>query len=102
MPNLQNQLATTQLNLSVVHWTKLSDNLVNQELSLISGQTNLVEAYVNLSPKKRQKSIIYKSISTYLKNYLNNKEDIEDIISEAFYLLRKASFKYFETPTSYI
>jgi len=101
MPNLQNQLATTQLNLSVVHWTKLSDNLVNQELSLISGQTNLVEAYVNLSPKKRQKSIIYKSISTYLKNYLNNKEDIEDIISEAFYLLRKASFKYFETERSF-
>jgi len=101
MPNIQNQLATTQLNLSVVHWTKLSDNLVNQELSLISGQTNLVEAYVNLSPKKRQKSIIYKSISTYLKNYLNNKEDIEDIISEAFYLLRKASFKYFETERSF-
>ena len=101
MPNLQNQLATTQINLSVVHWTKLSDNLVNQELSLISGQTNLVEAYVNLSPKNRQKSIIYKSISTYLKNYLKNKEDIEDIISEALYLLRKASFKYFETERSF-
>lgn len=101
MPNLQNQLATTNINLGVVDYTKLSDALVNQELSLINGQTNLVEAYLSLNPKKRQKSIIYKSTSNYLKNYQNNKEDTEDIISEAFYLLRKASFKYFETERSF-
>ena len=56
-----------------------------------------MKAYLYLDQNKRKKSIIYKAIVGVIKNKSLNREDSEDILSEALYLLRKASLKYFET-----
>ena len=101
MPNLQKQLASNQINLSVVDYTQAADYLINQELSLIKNKSNLLDAYVNLEPRKRHKSIIYKAIISSLKNVSKNREDVEDMLSEALFLLRKASLKYFEKERSF-
>lgn len=101
MPNLQKQLASNLINFSVVNYTNAADKLVNQELLLIKNKSNLLDAYVNLEPKKRHKSIIYKAIISSLKNHSKNREDVEDVLSEALFLLRKASLKYFETDRSF-
>ena len=57
MPNLQKQLASNLINFSVVDYTKAADNLISQEILLIENKCNLLDAYVNLEPKKRHKSI---------------------------------------------
>ena len=101
MQNLQKQLASNLINFSVVDYTKAANKLVDQELSLIRNKSNLLDAYVNLEPKKRHKSIIYKAIINSLKNHSKNREDVEDVLSEALFLLRKASLKYFETDRSF-
>ena len=101
MPNLQKKLASNLINFSVVNYTQAADILINQELSLIKNKSNLLDAYVNLEPKKRHKSIIYKAIIGSLKNHSKNREDVEDVLSEALFLLRKASLKYFETDRSF-
>ena len=101
MPNLQKQLASNQICFSVIDYTGSANNLINQELALVKGKSNLFEAYINLEPKKRNKSIIYKSIIAIIKNQSINREDSEDILAEALFLLRKASLKYFETERSF-
>ncbi len=101
MPNLQKQLASNLINFSVVDYTRAADDLISQEILLIKNKCNLLDAYVNLEPKKRHKSIIYKAIKSTLKNHSKNKEDAEDVLSEALFLLRKASLKYFETERSF-
>ena len=73
MPNLQKQLASNLINFSVVDYTKAADKLINQELLLIKNKSNLLDAYVNLEPKKRHKSIIYKAIISSLKNHSKNR-----------------------------
>ena len=101
MPNLQKQLASNQINLSVVDYTQAANYLINQELSLIRNKSNLLDAYLSLEPRKRHKSIIYKAIISSLKNVSKNREDVEDMLSEALFLLRKASLKYFEKERSF-
>ncbi len=101
MPNLQKQLASNQICFGVIDYTCSANNLINQELVLVKGKSNLFEAYINLEPKKRNKSIIYKSIISIIKNQSINREDSEDILAEALFLLRKASLKYFETERSF-
>ncbi len=100
MLNLQNQLASN-LNFSVINYTQAANKLINQELVLIKNKSNLLDAYINLNPEKRHKSIIYKAISNSLKNHSKNREDVEDLLSEALFLLHKASLKYFETERSF-
>ena len=101
MPNLQKQLASNQINFSVVDYTQAANYLINQELSLIRNKSNLLDAYLSLEPRKRHKSIIYKAIISSLKNVSKNREDVEDMLSEALFLLRKASLKYFEKERSF-
>jgi RNA polymerase sigma factor (sigma-70 family) len=96
MPNLQKQLASTPIILSVVNYTDASANLVSKELELVKGKKNICDAYYKLNSASRKKSIIYKSIKSILRNYDKNKEDVEDVVSEALFLLHKASLKYFE------
>ena len=96
MPNLQNQLASTQIILSVNNYTDASSELVAKELELIKGNPNICEAYYSLGSRNRSKSIIYKSIKGIIKNFSKNREDVEDIVSEALFLLHKSSLKYFE------
>ncbi len=100
MLNLQKQLASN-LNFSVINYTQAANSLINQELVLIKNKSNLLDAYINLNPEKRHKSIIYKAISNSLKNHSKNREDVEDLLSEALFLLHKASLKYFETERSF-
>ena len=96
MPNLQNQLASTQIILSVNNYTDASSELVAKELELIKGNPNICEAYYSLGSRDRSKSIIYKSIKGIIKNFSKNREDVEGIVSEALFLLHKSSLKYFE------
>lgn len=100
MPYIQNQLASNQILLSVVSYTEASSKLVNNELNLVKGNSNICEAYYHLKSVNRNKSIIYKSIKGVLKNFSKNKEEVEDIVSESLFLLHKASLKYFEEARS--
>mgnify|MGYP006080838339 FL=1 len=95
MPIL-NKLASNPIILSVVNYTDASSALVANELELIKGNSNICEAYYLLKSNNRSKSIIYKSIKGILKNFNKNKEDVEDVVSEALFLLHKSSLKYFE------
>ncbi|MDA9608961.1 sigma-70 family RNA polymerase sigma factor [Candidatus Pelagibacter sp.] len=95
MPIL-NKLASNPVILSVVNYTDASSALVANELELIRGNSNICEAYYLLKSNNRSKSIIYKSIKGILKNFSKNKEDVEDVVSEALFLLHKSSLKYFE------
>ena len=101
MLNSQKKLAHNLITFSVSNYTQAANNLINQELLLIKNKINLLDAYINLEPEKRHKSIIYKAISNSLKNHSKNREDDEDLLSEALFLLRKASLKYFETERSF-
>ena len=100
MPYIQNQLASNPVLLSVVDYTKASSRLINNELDLVKGNTNISEAYYRLKSVNRNKSIIYKSIKSILKNFTKNREEVEDIVSESLFLLQKASLKYFEEARS--
>ena len=95
MPIL-NKLASTPIILSVINYTVASSSLVANELELVKGNSNICEAYYLLKSSDRNKSIIYKSIKGVLKNFSKNKEDVEDVVSEALFLLHKSSLKYFE------
>ena len=86
---------SSTISFSVINYTQASDKLVKNELSLIEIKV-IYEAYLYLDQNKRKKSIIYKAIVGVIKNKSLNREDSEDILSEALYLLRKA-LKYFET-----
>ena len=113
MPNLQKKLASNPVLLTVVDFTKVSDALVAKELSLLKGKTDLCLAYSTLNPSQRKKSLVCRSLkgafnpSIYKKvyyeankynsaEYENEKQNTEDIISEALYLLRVASLKFYE------
>ena len=105
MPNLQKKLASNPVLLTVVDFTKVSDALVAKELSLLKGKTDLCLAYSTLNPSQRKKSLIYRSLKKVFNlsiyRYENDKENTEDVISEALYLLKQASIKFFEKDRNY-
>ena len=82
---------------------KISDEikLVTKRKDLKSGIykncTNLALAYCTLNTYQQKQSIIYKALKKVFKpsNYRleNDKENTEDIISEALYLLRKSAIQ---------
>ena len=99
------QLAYQPVILTVQDFTVASKKLLSKELDLVKGKTNLSLAYCELSPEKRAKSLIYRTLKNSFKltinKYVNDKENTEDIISEALYLLKEASIKYFEKNRDY-
>ena len=105
MPNLQKKLASIPALLTVADFTKASDALIAKELDIIKGKTDLCLAYSNLNPSQRKKSLIYRSLKNVFKpsiyTYKNDKENTEDIVSEALYLLKQASIKFFEEDRNY-
>ena len=92
------QVAGQKALITIVNFTKASEALVMNELRLVKNNSNLAHAYCTLSPDSRQKSIIYRAIKHLLKisKYYNNKENTEDVVSEALFLLKEASLKFFE------
>lgn len=101
MNNNLGQVAGPKALIKVINFTKASDSLVQSELNLISKDVaNLGLFYCTLSPSKKTKSLIYRALRSIFKltsdQYEKNKENTEDIISEALFLLRSASIKYFE------
>ena len=105
MPNLQKKLASNPILLTVVDFTKASEALIAKELDIIKGETDLSLAYSKLNPSQRKKSLIYRSLKKIFKpsiyRYESDKENTEDVISEALYLLREASIKFFEKERDY-
>ena len=105
MPNLQKKLASNPVLLTVVDFTRASNALVAKELEIIKGETDLCLAYSNLNPSQRKKSLIYRSLKKVFNpsiyRYENDKENTEDIVSEALCLLKEASIKFFEKNRDY-
>ncbi len=101
MKNKIGQVAGPKALITVLDFTKVSNALVQKELDLNKkGLTDLCLFYCSLNPVLKSKSLIFKalksSIRLTIEQYKNNRENIEDIISEALFLLKKASIKYFE------
>ena len=101
MNNNLGQVAGHKALITVVNFTEASNSLVQKELNLITkGVTNLALFYCTLNPYTKTKSIIYRALKSIFRltsdQYEKNKEDTEDIVSEALFLLRSASIKYFE------
>ena len=98
MNNNLGQVAGQKALITLINFTEASEALVNNELELVKNNANLAQAYCTLSPDIRQKSLIYRAIKHLLKisHYYNNKENTEDIVSEALFLLKEASLKFFE------
>ena len=98
MNNNLGRVAGQKALVTLINFTNASDALVSEELKLVKNNLNLAQAYCNLSLDNRKKSIIYRAVKHLLKtsNYYNNKENTEDIVSEALFLLKHASLKYFE------
>ena len=92
------QVAGQKALITLINFTDASEALVEDELKLVRNNSNLAQAYCALSQDSRKKSIIYRAIKHLLKlsNYYNNKENTEDVVSEALFLLKEASLKYFE------
>jgi len=91
------ELATNQ-NLLKVTCDKACDTnqFLIKELNLLE-DSNLAISYFNLSKNNKNKSIIYKAIKYIIRNYHNDRENIEDLVSEALMLLKIASEKFLET-----
>lgn len=98
MNNNQGQVAGHNAQITLINLTKASEALVKQELDIVKNKSNLTEAFCSLSPENRKKSLIYRSIKKFLNfsQYTYNRENTEDILSEALVLLREASEKFFE------
>lgn len=101
MNNNLGQVTGQKALITVVNFTEASDSLVYNELNLnTKGVTNLTLFYCTLNPHTKKKSLIYRALKSIFKltsdQYEKNKENTEDIISEALFLLRSASIKYFE------
>ena len=92
------QVAGHKALITLINFTEASEALVNRELELVKDNANLAQAFCTLSPDIRQKSLIYRAIKHLLKisHYYNNKENTEDIVSEALFFLKEASLKFFE------
>ena len=98
MKNNLGQVAGQKALITLINFTNASEALVTNELELVKNNSNLAQAYCTLSPDSRKKSIIYKAIKHLLKisHYYNNRENTEDVVSEALFLFKDASLKYFE------
>ena len=98
MKNNLGQVAGQKALITLINLTNASEALVTNELELVKNNSNLAQAYCTLSPDSRKKSIIYRAIKHLLKisKYYNNKENTEDVVSEALFLLKEASLKFFE------
>ncbi len=95
------QVAGPKALITVVDFTKASNALVQKELNLNKkGLKDLCLFYCSLKPNLKSKSLIFKALKSSIRltidQYKNNRENTEDIISEALFLLKKASIKYFE------
>ena len=93
MNNNLGQVAGHKALITVVNFTEASNSLVQKELNLITkGVTNLALFYCTLNPYTKTKSIIYRALKSIFRltsdQYEKNKENTEDIISEALFLLR--------------
>ena len=111
MPNLQYKLASNSVIKSLGDFTNSIDVKISDEIKLVTKRkdlksgiykncTNLALAYCTLNTYQQKQSIIYKALKKVFKpsNYRleNDKENTEDIISEALYLLRKSAIKFLE------
>lgn len=101
MKNGLGQVTGPKALITVVDFTKVTEALVQKELELIGkGVSNLPLSYCNLNPQNKKKSLIYRALKNTFKpslyKYRNNRENTEDVISEALYLLKEASIKFFE------
>ena len=98
MNNNLGQVAGQKALITLINFTEASEALVDKELELVKNNANLALAYCTLSPDNRKKSLIYRAIKHLLKisHYSNNKENTEDVVSEALFLLKEASLKFFE------
>ncbi|WP_440913363.1 hypothetical protein [Candidatus Pelagibacter sp.] len=98
MNNNQGQVAGHNAQITLINLTKASEALVALELDIVKNKTNLTEAFCSLSPKNRKKSIVYRSLKKFLNfsQFTSNKENTEDILSEALVLLKEASVKFFQ------
>lgn len=92
------QVAGQKALITLINLTNASEALVATELEIVKNNSNLTQAYCTLSTDSRKKSIIYRAIKHLLKIslYYNNRENTEDVVSEALFLLKEASLKYFE------
>ena len=98
MKNNLGQVAGQKALITLINFTNASEALVATELEIVKNNSNLTQAYCTLSTDSRKKSIIYRAIKHLLKIslYYNNRENTEDVVSEALFLLKEASLKYFE------
>jgi len=98
MNNNLGQVAGQKALITLINFTEASEALVDKELELVKNNANLARAFCTLSPNGRKESIIYRAIKHLLKisHYYNNKENTEDVVSEALFLLKEASLKFFE------
>ena len=87
------QVAGQKALITLINLTNASEALVTNELELVKNNSNLAQAYCTLSPDSRKKSIIYRAIKHLLKisHYYNNRENTEDVVSEALFLFKDAS-----------
>lgn len=102
--NEKKRLASNTKLLSVYSVTSAAKSTIDNELNLIPKHcNNIAEFYCKLPYEFKQKSLIYRSINYYLNlnNFYQNKENVEDIVNEAMFLLHEASFKYFEKIRDY-
>ncbi len=101
MKNRFGQVAGLKALITVTDFTKISETLIQRELALNTrGLDNLALHYCTLQKANKKKSLIFRALKKSLRlteeNYELDRENTEDIISEALYLLKEASIKYFE------
>ena len=101
MKNRFGQVAGPKALVTVKDFTKISETLVQRELALNTrGLGNLALHYCTLQKTNKKKSLIFRALKKSLRlteeSYELDRENTEDIISEALYLLKEASIKYFE------
>ena len=90
------QLASHQIKLAVINSTARSEYLITKELNLLPKENlSLIDKFFKITTQNKKKSIIYKSIKGFLRNSYQNKDNAENILSEAFCLFKEASIKFF-------
>ena len=91
------QLASKPVKLAVFNITAYSSYLVSKELNLFPKKSLiLIDDFFKISPENKNKSIVYKALKIFLRNSYYNKDNAENILSEAFCLFQEASRKFFE------